>query len=98
MARIKVDVDALTANSSALSNRISELQGLNSRLEGLIDRIESSWEGAASLIYINTMRAHAAKAKKMVCVLEEYKKYVDEAVAKFSTVDKEAAAKIRASY
>ena len=98
MAKIKVDIDALTSNSSALNSRIAELQSLNSRLEDLINRIDSSWEGQASLTYINTMRNHAAKAKKMVDVLTEYKKYVDSAISKFSNVDKDAAAKIRGSF
>lgn len=98
MAKIKVDIDALTANSSVLNSKIIELQRLNSRLEDLINRIDSSWEGQASLTYINTMRTHATKAKKMVDVLTEFKKYVDSAVTKFSNVDKNAAAKIRNSF
>ena len=98
MAKIKVDIDALTSNSSVLNSRIAELQNLNSRLEDLINRIDSSWEGQASLTYINTMRNHAAKAKKMVDVLTEYKKYVDSAISKFSNVDKNSAAKIRGSF
>ena len=98
MAKIKVDVDALSANSTALNSRISELQNLNNRLEDLINRIESSWEGQASLIYINIMRNHALKAKKMVDVLMEYKKYVDSAISKFSGVDKDSASKIRSSF
>lgn len=98
MAKIKVDIEALTSNSSALNSRIAELQNLNSRLEDLINRIDSSWEGQASLTYISTMRNHASKAKKMVDVLTEYKKYVDSAISKFSNVDKNAAAKIRGSF
>lgn len=98
MARIKADIDALMGNSSVLNSKIAELQSLNSRLEELINRIDSSWEGQASMTYINTMRTHAAKAKKMVAVLTEYKKYVDSAISKFSNVDKDAAAKIRRSF
>ena len=98
MAKIKVDIDALTGNSSVLNSRIAELQSLNSRLEDLINRIDASWEGQASVTYINTMRTHAAKAKKMVAVLSEYKKYVDSAISKFSNVDKNAASKIRNSF
>lgn len=98
MAKIKMDIDALTQSAQTINTRISELQALNSRLEELISRIGASWEGNASAAYIATMRAHAEKAKKMIDVLMEYKKYVDTAVSKFSGLDQGAAARIRGSF
>ena len=98
MAKIKVDIEALKSNASSLEGRIAELQNLNNRLEALIARIQASWEGQASIIYIAKITAQAAKAKKMVEVLTEYKKYVENAVAKFSNVDSTSANKIKGSF
>lgn len=98
MAKIKVDIEALKSNASSLEGRIAELQNLNTRLEALIARIQASWEGQASIIYIAKITAQAAKAKKMVEVLTEYKKYVENAVAKFSNVDNTSANKIKGSF
>lgn len=98
MAKIKVDIDALKSNSASLETRIGELQGLNSRLESLIAQIQASWEGQASILYIAKLTAQAAKAKKMVDVLTEYKKYVDNAITKFSTTDSNSGNKIRNSF
>lgn len=98
MAKIKIDVEALKSNASSLEGRIAELQNLNTRLEALISRIQASWEGQASIMYIAKITAQAAKAKKMVEVLTEYKKYVDNAVTKFSDVDRASANKIKGSF
>ena len=98
MAKIKVDVDALKSNASSLEARIVELQNLNTRLENLISRIQASWEGQSSEIYIAKITAQAVKAKKMVDVLTEYKKYVDNAVEKFSGVDSSSANKIKNAF
>lgn len=98
MAKIKIDVDALKANASSLDARIADMQNLNTRLESLISRIQASWEGQASITYIAKITAQAAKAKKMVEVLMEYKKYVENAVSKFSTIDNNAANKIKNSF
>ena len=98
MAKIKIDIDALKSNASSLEARIAELQNLNTRLENLIARIQASWEGQASVIYISKITAQAAKAKKMVDVLTEYKKYVESAVLKFSSVDNNSASKINNSF
>ena len=98
MAKIKVDIEALKSNASSLEGRIAELQNLNTRLEALISRIQASWEGQASIIYIAKITAQAAKAKKMVEVLTEYKKYVENAVSKFSNVDSTSANKIKGSF
>ena len=57
MAKIRIDQEALLANSQALENRIRELQELNTRLESLIVRIQSSWEGQASIAYVTKMLA-----------------------------------------
>lgn len=98
MAKIRVDIESLKSNSAQLESRISELQALNTRLESLISRIESSWEGQSSATYISVMRGYASKAVKMIDVLTEYKKYIDGAVEKFSSVDKSSANKIRGSF
>lgn len=98
MAKIKVDVDALQRNASALEARISELQALNTRLEQLMARMQASWEGQSSALYLAKLSAQAQKARKMVDVLEEYKKYVETAVEKFSGADRDYAGKIRNSF
>lgn len=98
MAKIHIEIDSLRSNSTQLEKRIADLQNLNTRLESLISRIEASWEGQASVTYISIMRGYATKTAKMVGVLLEYKKYVDSAIEKFSSVDKSAAARIRSSF
>ena len=98
MAKIKIDIDALKSNASSLEGRIAELQALNTRLEGLIARIQASWEGQASIIYIAKITAQATKAKKMVEVLQEYKKYVESAFNKFSSIDSNSANRIKNSF
>ena len=98
MAKIRIDIDALLANSSVISTKIGELENLNIRLDDLISRIGASWEGDSSIAYINKMRGHSSKAKKMIEVLAEYKKYVDSAASKFNAVDRNSAAKIRSSF
>ena len=98
MAKVQIDVEALKANVTSLEARIAELQNLNTRLENLITRIQSSWEGQASLVYIAKISAQAIKAKKMVDVLTEYKKYVESAISKFSSIDNDSANKIKNSF
>lgn len=98
MAKIRIDIDALKSNATSLEARIVELQDLNTRLENLIARIQGSWEGQSSVIYIAKITAQAAKTKKMVDVLQEYKKYVEKAISNFSTVDNNSANKIRGSF
>ena len=98
MAKIKIDIDALQSNMTALETRITELQNLNTRLENLITRIQSSWEGQSSEMYIAKISAQAAKAKKMVAVLQEYKKYVESTIKKFSAADGSNATRIKGSF
>ena len=98
MDKIKIDIDALKSNASSLEARITELQNLNVRLENLIARIQASGGGEGSIIYMSKISAQAAKAKKMVDVLVEYKKYVESAVMKFSTVDNNSANRIKNSF
>lgn len=98
MAKIKINEEALRANSIALSKKIEELQNLNSRLESLIAAIGDSWDGKASEAYVAQMLGYATKAKEMTAVLTEYKKYVDSAVNKFSAVDAKSASRIRNSF
>lgn len=98
MAKIRMDIEALTANAAQIDARITELQALNSRLESLISRIEASWDGVSSIAYIAIMRGHAEKAKKMIAVLTEYKKYVETAIEKFRSIDNGSASRIRNSF
>lgn len=98
MALIKADLEALLSDSKEIKQKIDELQALNARLENLIGRIESSWVGDSSTTYINIMRGHMEKAKKMSSVLQEYKNYIDRAVDEFSSVDNNAASNIRGSF
>ncbi len=98
MSKIRIDVEALKANSNSLSKKIAELRALNARLAALIERIRSSWEGNASVAYIVKITAQKIKAEKMVIVLSEYKKYVDAAVTKFTNTDTQSANKINGSF
>ena len=98
MAKIKIDADGLKANAAALDTRISDLQNLITKLEELINRIQGSWEGQASVMYIAKLLAQSAKAKKMVEVLQEYKKYVEKALSKFTELDSGSANKIKNSF
>ncbi len=99
MSKIRIDVEALKANSNLLSKKIAELQALNARFTALIERIRALWEGNASLAYITKMLAQKERAeKKMVGVLSEYKKYVDAAVFKFTDTDAKSANKINGSF
>ncbi len=98
MSKIRIDVEALKANSNLLSKKIAELQALNARFTALIERIRALWEGNASLAYITKMLAQKERAEKMVGVLSEYKKYVDAAVFKFTDTDAKSANKINGSF
>lgn len=98
MSKIRIDVEALKANSNLLSKKIAELQALNARFTALIERIRVLWEGNASLAYITKMLAQKERAEKMVGVLSEYKKYVDAAVFKFTDTDAKSANKINGSF
>ena len=98
MAKVEVNITALKENESSLEQQITQLEALNSRLEALIGRIESSWEGDASAAYIRVMRNYAAQAANMVNVLNEFKKYVNNAADTFETLDKKAASRIKGSF
>lgn len=98
MAKIDIDVAQLRANSSSMQGKITELQQLNSSLESLILRIGDSWEGQASEAYVALMQGYAARARNMEGVLEEFKKYIDDAANKFENLDNSSASKIRSSF
>lgn len=91
MPKIKIDTEGLKNSSENIDARIAELQNLNSRLESLIARIADSWEGNASEAYINLLRSYAEHAKNMINILNEYKKYIDKTVVKFSELDRNKA-------
>lgn len=91
---IKIEINKLQGYSSTLSQRITELQTLNTRLQTLISDIDASWDGDASEKYSLMLQGYLEKAKKMVGVLTEYKRYVDNAINKFSNLDKNSASTI----
>lgn len=95
MAEIRVDVEGLLSNKRAIEQKISELQSLNMRLEQLIHRIGDSWEGEASERYIEKMLGYKVKAEEMVAVLEEFKKYMEQAANTFAQKDRDGANRIR---
>lgn len=88
---IKIKVDELKKNAVAINAKINELNDLNKRLNDLIERINSSWLGNAAELYVNLMRGHLERIKKMINVLTEYKKYVDNCVNEFSELDQNSA-------
>lgn len=88
----------LRSNSKAIEVKIQELNEMNQRLNSVITRIEDSWEGDASIAYVNMMQNYAKQAEEMVTVLNEFKSYVDSAVTKFENMDKSAASKLRNSF
>jgi len=96
MARIKVNTEGLQANISAISEKIAELQGFNANLDSLLNQIDASWEGAASVAYAARMRRYYSKTVEMIGVLEEFRKYMQEASSKFEQQDSAGAAGIRA--
>lgn len=98
MAQIKIDETMLRSDSQSLQAKIQELTELNSNLEALIVRIGDSWEGDASRAYTNMMQNYAKKAADMVAVLTEFKSYVDSAVTKFESADKNAASRLRGAF
>lgn len=98
MAVIKFDFDALAAQSSEISSKISALDYQYSRLMQLIDRIGASWQGAASEQYVILMKSYAKQILQYKKVLEEFKKYADTARAKFYEKDSNAAGRISGSF
>lgn len=98
MAKIKVNAEMLRSNSNALNSKIQELTQMNQTLDSLMMRIGDSWDGDASNAYVNMMRNYKSKAEEMVSVLNEFKKYVDEAVNKFESTDQSAASRLRGSF
>ena len=96
MARIKVNIEGLQANISAINQKIAELQGYNANLNNLLNQIDSSWEGAASEAYASKMRGYHSKAVEMISVLEEFKRYMQDAVTRFEQQDRDGASDIRA--
>lgn len=95
MAQIRVNPEGLRQNASAISGKISELQSLNTRLTSLISSIDSSWDGEASQVYITTMSRYAEKARSMVDVLQELKRYMEQAASRFEQKDRDGANRIR---
>ena len=98
MAKIKIDIDALVSNRSALVSQIQELAGYNRTLGTLIEEIKNNWEGGTSEDYYSMMRGYYNQAAKMMDVLQEFKKYADTTINKFETLDNQSASRIRNSF
>lgn len=98
MAKIKIDIDALVSNRSALESQIQELAGYNRTLGALIEEIKNNWEGGTSEDYYSMMRGYYNQAAKMMDVLQEFKKYADTTIHKFEALDNQSASRIRNSF
>lgn len=98
MALIKVDADALRTQAAAVETKISELNGMNGRLLALIQRIGDSWQGQASTAYARVMFGYLQQAQDMIQLLEEFKKYAENAAREFEAEDKQGAQRIRGSF
>ena len=94
----RINLDEIINNRNNLKKYIEDLKNLNSRLEQLINKIGDSWQGDASTSYINMMRKYADQARQMEQVLEEFDKYADSAVTRFSKTDEESANSIKNSF
>ncbi len=94
MAEIRIDDSALSGNIQTLSGQIDELEQLNSQLYALLNQIAESWEGEACVQYIASMTTRREKAEQMVEVLNEFKKYMEEALEQFQEEDQSSASKI----
>lgn len=98
MAKIKVDVEALRGNRAELENKIEEISQYNAELEKLIYQIHDGWQGASSEAYYQMMLGYQRRTVSMQQVLEEFKKYVEQAASQFETMDQQGAARIRQSF
>lgn len=98
MSRINLDIDELDLSSASIQQKINELESLNARFEVLIAQIKNSWEGKASEAYLAMILSYYNKAQGMIEILEEFKKYVDSAINKFSELDSRSAVEIRSIF
>lgn len=98
MPVIKIDTDLLQASSSQIASKLNELEELNSNLSQMIEMIKDGWEGEYSEKYYGTMKQYLAKANQMKQVFAQLKKYSDDTVSKFDSLDKASASRIRNSF
>ena len=98
MAEITIDTDALKDALSKISGSINQFGDINRALVNIISQIGEQWSGAASAAYTTSLQAYAGQAEAMRNVLTEYQEYVRKANEAFSTLDKDAAARIRSAF
>ena len=98
MAIIKVNAAALRSCEKNLEGKIQELTALNQRLNKLILGIQDSWEGEAAKRYVIMMQSYHKQAVQMIKVLQEFKKYVHQAIERFEKTDRRSASRLRNTF
>lgn len=98
MAKIKIDYDGISQQESSLNSVLSEFESLNSRLKNLSTTISDNWEGEAATAYAEMMAKYYVQANKMANVFESFKKYMNDVMNRYSSVDKECSNLINNSF
>jgi len=98
MAKIKIDIEALRSNKTALESQIQELTNYNVELASLIEEIKSGWDGTPAEDYYRMMHGYYNQAVKMIEALQEFKKYAENAINRFEALDAQSASRIRGSF
>ena len=95
---ICVFIEELLSKGKSIDSLIAELTDLNTRLDNLITETSDSWSGDAGTAYVNRMRSLEAQAVDFIQVLEEFRKYAENAATEFDSADTAGAAMIRGSF
>ena len=98
MAKIRIDIEALRTNKTVLESQIEELTNYNTELAALIEEIKSGWDGTPAEDYYRMMHGYYNQAVKMIEALQEFKKYAENTVNQFETLDAQSASRIRGSF
>ena len=98
MAIIKVNFDGLEQQAGNIANQIQSYEALNTRATNMINQISSSWQGEAATAYIEKINLYLTEARKMVGVLEAFKRYANSSSAEFRELDQACANDIRNSF
>lgn len=98
MSRIKIDIDTLRSCASTMSGHISDYESLNSRFESLSASITDSWKGSAGQSYATKMNSYLQQAVSLVEIMNQFKKYAEDAADNFDEVDAACASRIRQSF
>lgn len=94
MSKIDINIDGLKKNADTIAAKKQELQTLNKNLGNLIKEINDSWEGEASVSYVNMLNKYLTQAKKMESVLNEFYSYTMNVSNTFQNLDQNAAGNI----